>query len=655
MPPKTGGAGNKNSPSIFAGSSAQLRLHNWLHDNKDKLKRPDADGGGLALPRSPWSEKVLSEKPHLRDLQGWMTRYGFSVAQIRVQMGYFSGSAMSPTAGGMVDTDDEAEARVLLNLGDITALGLASADEVMNPERSPPCRPGAIGGVHHREFFRENHANVAKYCAAYIDVLAKFVVEARAVTKSTVNERDIAFTLKKAKWTALQIDVASSATADPPAADEDPTLAGGIGAAARRRMRKVKEQAEHDGVSAVASVAHQLDDTVAATCLFAIHAATYLVFCRALNGGQLDVKIPAGGSFDLPPFDSDEAGVVTYLAGWLVYKILKYICANGRGRHPAGFGAAAVVSSGSTKGFEPSTTFDAFAVDFRNRATIAPEAAKVAADAKKLNLWRGEQRFKIVGCDITYPSAGMYAFTNLLEGVCRETFQGAGKTLGPTALLSIQRALLTSDIVMSKFLDVFRSKPQSDLVRFGTADDSRIEEGVLAFFEGDTDEIDRAFGAVEVCDSLAKELLTVVVAAWTQMRGRDVVRSMMADLTAADHSKNSTAFRSAVGKAGGGGKRLALDGLQVKDDDDGDAASISPLAESADVDFDGSTRDALPSHHNGCKCGGWTMHANYCKLDPLWKCPECGLDFQPYYLALTCCNSEAVPVMSESCVQEIDS
>jgi hypothetical protein len=649
MPPRTGGAGKKNSPSIFAGSFAQLRLHDWFRVNVEKLRKSDLEGGGLTLPRQPWGEATLKKHPHLSDLKKWLERYGFSIQQVRTQMGYYSGSTMPLTAGGLIETDDEAEARLRLGIGDVDALGRDCADAVMDPARSAPCLPGAKGGVHHRAFFTENHASVATYCAAYIDVLVTLLVDARAAKKSDVNERERAFTEKRLQWTTLMCKLGKDATADPPALGEDPSTATAIGRAARFRMRKVERNAIELQSFGVRDVARRLDSTVAVMYLNAMHSATYWVFARALGGGELAVAIPADGMFPLPPPDSDEAGVQTYIGGWLGHKCLKYIRADGRGRHPPGFMLAAAAVSDSALGFQPSTTFDAFVMDFYNRATIAPEEAQAAARRKKLNLSRAEQRFSVVGCTITYPSGRMYAFTNLLEGVCRETFQRAGKTMGPTALLSIQRALLMSEIVMIKFLDVFRSKPQTNLVRFGPADDSRVDQRLALFFDHDSKEIDRAVGAVEVCASHAKELLTVIVAAYIQMRGRDVVRGMMADLTTAEQSSSHTAFRSAVGTGGlGGSKRRAVDGIQVQDEDDG-ASPISPLAEIADGNYsllDGATSDDLPRHLEDCNCGGWTTNARYCKLDPHWKCGKCGVDDQPYYLAATCCNSDEEPIMS---------
>jgi hypothetical protein len=58
--------------------------------------------------------------------------------------------------------------------------------------------PLGEGWSTHTVFFRENHANVATYCAAYIDVLARFRVWGEK--KSHVNERDRAFTEKRLRW-----------------------------------------------------------------------------------------------------------------------------------------------------------------------------------------------------------------------------------------------------------------------------------------------------------------------------------------------------------------------------------------------------------------------------------------------------------------------
>lgn len=111
---------------------------------------------------------------------------------------------MPLTAGGRIETDDEADARVRLGLGDVEALGRDCTDEVMNPDRSVPCLRWAKGGVHHSVFFRENHANVATYCAAYIDVLARFRVWGEK--KSHVNERDRTFTEKRLRWRSRSTD-----------------------------------------------------------------------------------------------------------------------------------------------------------------------------------------------------------------------------------------------------------------------------------------------------------------------------------------------------------------------------------------------------------------------------------------------------------------
>jgi hypothetical protein len=341
--------------------------------------------------------------------------------------------------------------------------------------------------------------------------------------------------------------------------------------------------------------------------------------------------------YPFPPTRSSAAATLLYLAGWLAFKALRAV----RNRKVGDY-------------------FRLFAEDFKRRSTWLPHLM-TPEFAKKLgiNLTKCEQRFLISGFPATYARPRLYAFTNFLEGVCSEALDN-GAALGPTAMLSIQQALLTSPVTRRMLLDVYRERElgpeelesvRTEFVSFESADLDRVDENIIAFFDNDeTDfELDRAFGAVLVDNDALTELLTLLVCSYIQMRGRDTVRSIMGALTSKERSENAIGFRGGVDIAKGREnkkRRVADDDIvppkldDNTDDTDDLVDPISSLAEDYDAKTDRFVGGSGPplSHVSTCDCGERNDKGRYCKLDPHWACTNCKLGAQTYYVAAACCN-----------------